>query len=133
MTEVPCHHRHETVTAHVEQGCRGRGGGALHPGADAGWREVCQMKCLYPMVMGHTSTSLLNQDLPTLCLEHSDFPSLPRYYFLVFNASVLYWNMVRPFLKPGYHQFVIPSLSQIVAVLNQTDEEDKEWQAELMM
>ncbi|XP_038168284.1 cilia- and flagella-associated protein 46 [Arvicola amphibius] len=57
----------------------------------------------------------------------------PRYYFLVFNASVLYWNMVRPFLKPGYHQFVIPSLSQIVAVLNQTEEEDKEWQAELMM
>ncbi|KAK7804541.1 hypothetical protein U0070_002598 [Myodes glareolus] len=57
----------------------------------------------------------------------------PRYYFLVFNASVLYWNMVRPFLKPGYHQYVIPSLSQIVAVLNQTEEEDKEWQAELMM
>ncbi|XP_052617131.1 cilia- and flagella-associated protein 46 isoform X5 [Peromyscus californicus insignis] len=57
----------------------------------------------------------------------------PRYYFLVFNASVLYWHMVRPFLKPGYHQYVIPSLSQIVNVLNQTEEEDKEWQAELMM
>ncbi|XP_052029594.1 cilia- and flagella-associated protein 46 [Apodemus sylvaticus] len=57
----------------------------------------------------------------------------PRYYFLVFNASVLYWRMVRPFLKPGYHHLVIPSLSQIVAVLNQTEEEDKEWQAELMI
>ncbi|KAL6086471.1 hypothetical protein STEG23_012559 [Scotinomys teguina] len=57
----------------------------------------------------------------------------PRYYFLVFNASVLYWHMVRPFLKPGYHQYVIPSLSQIINVLNQTEEEDKEWQAELMM
>ncbi|XP_021083734.1 cilia- and flagella-associated protein 46 isoform X2 [Mesocricetus auratus] len=56
----------------------------------------------------------------------------PRYYFLVFNASVLYWHMVRPFLKPGYHQYVIPSLSQIISVLNQTEEEDKEWQAELM-
>ncbi|XP_035317165.1 cilia- and flagella-associated protein 46 isoform X1 [Cricetulus griseus] len=56
----------------------------------------------------------------------------PRYYFLVFNASVLYWHMVRPLLKPGYHQYVIPSLSQIITVLNQT-EEDKEWQAELMM
>ncbi|XP_048193494.1 cilia- and flagella-associated protein 46-like [Perognathus longimembris pacificus] len=57
----------------------------------------------------------------------------PRYYFLVYNASVLYWHMVRPFLKPGYHHFVIPSLSQIVNVLNQTEEEDKEWRAELMM
>lgn len=52
---------------------------------------------------------------------------------MVFNASVLYWRMVRPFLKPGYHHLVIPSLSQIVTVLNQTEEEDKEWRAELMM
>uniref|UniRef100_A0A8C5YWH8 Cilia and flagella associated protein 46 n=1 Tax=Marmota marmota marmota TaxID=9994 RepID=A0A8C5YWH8_MARMA len=57
----------------------------------------------------------------------------PRYYFLVYNASVLYWHMVRPFLKPGCHQYVIPSLSQIVSVLNQTEEEDKEWRAELML
>ncbi|XP_054975087.1 cilia- and flagella-associated protein 46 [Sorex araneus] len=56
----------------------------------------------------------------------------PRYYFLVYNASVLYWQMVRPFLKPGYHHHVIPSLSHIVSVLNQT-EEDTEWRAELML
>ncbi|XP_058527647.1 cilia- and flagella-associated protein 46 [Ochotona princeps] len=57
----------------------------------------------------------------------------PRYYFLVFNASVLYWRMVRPFLKPGFRHHVIPSLFQIVQVLNQTDEEDKDWRAELML
>ncbi|XP_040342797.1 cilia- and flagella-associated protein 46 isoform X6 [Herpailurus yagouaroundi] len=57
----------------------------------------------------------------------------PRYHFLVYNASVLYWQMVRPFLKPGYHHHLISSLSQIVNVLNQTEEEDKEWQAELML
>uniref|UniRef100_A0A2K5C161 Cilia and flagella associated protein 46 n=1 Tax=Aotus nancymaae TaxID=37293 RepID=A0A2K5C161_AOTNA len=57
----------------------------------------------------------------------------PRYYFLVYNASVLYWQMVRPFLKPGYHHYLIPSLSQIVNVLSQTEEEDKEWRAELML
>uniref|UniRef100_A0A8C0PKU0 Cilia and flagella associated protein 46 n=1 Tax=Canis lupus familiaris TaxID=9615 RepID=A0A8C0PKU0_CANLF len=57
----------------------------------------------------------------------------PRYYFLVYNASVLYWHMVRPFLKPGFHHHLISSLSQIVAVLNQTEEEDKEWRAELML
>lgn len=56
-----------------------------------------------------------------------------RYYFLVFNASVLYWRMVRPFLKPGFRHHVIPSLFQIVHVLNQTDEEDKDWRAELML
>nr|XP_021493514.1 cilia- and flagella-associated protein 46 [Meriones unguiculatus] len=57
----------------------------------------------------------------------------PRYYFLVYNASVLYWRMVRPFLRPGFHHLVIPSLSQIISVLNQTEEDDKEWRAELMM
>ncbi|XP_021563285.1 cilia- and flagella-associated protein 46-like, partial [Carlito syrichta] len=57
----------------------------------------------------------------------------PRYYFLVYNASVLYWQMVRPFLKPGCRHHLIPSLSQIVNVLNQTEEEDKEWRAELML
>nr|XP_058910979.1 cilia- and flagella-associated protein 46 [Kogia breviceps] len=57
----------------------------------------------------------------------------PRYYFLVYNASVLYWQMVRPFLKPGYHHHLVPSLSQIVNVLNQTEEEDKDWPAELML
>ena len=40
---------------------------------------------------------------------------------------------MRPFLKPGYHRHLISSLSQIVNVLNQTEEEDKEWQAELML
>uniref|UniRef100_A0A2K5ZBY5 Cilia and flagella associated protein 46 n=1 Tax=Mandrillus leucophaeus TaxID=9568 RepID=A0A2K5ZBY5_MANLE len=57
----------------------------------------------------------------------------PRYYFLVYNASVLYWQMVRPFLEPGYRHHLIPSLSQIVNVLSQTEEEDKEWHAELML
>uniref|UniRef100_A0A287BAS2 Cilia and flagella associated protein 46 n=1 Tax=Sus scrofa TaxID=9823 RepID=A0A287BAS2_PIG len=57
----------------------------------------------------------------------------PRYHFLVYNASVLYWQMVRPFLKPGYRRHLIPSLSQIVNVLNQIEEEDKDWRAELML
>lgn len=69
-----------------------------------------------------------------LLLPSSDsLLSCRRYYFLVYNASVLYWQMVRPFLKPGYYQYLIPSLSQIVSVLNQTGEEDKDWQAELML
>ncbi|XP_010138787.1 PREDICTED: tetratricopeptide repeat protein 40, partial [Buceros rhinoceros silvestris] len=56
-----------------------------------------------------------------------------RYYFLIYNASVLYWQLVRPFLKPGFRCCLIPSLSRIVEALNQTEEEDKEWRAELMI
>uniref|UniRef100_A0A8C7EFC6 Uncharacterized protein n=1 Tax=Nothoprocta perdicaria TaxID=30464 RepID=A0A8C7EFC6_NOTPE len=57
----------------------------------------------------------------------------PRYYFLIYNASVLYWEAVRPYLKPGFRYCLIPSLTQIVKALNQTEEQDKEWIAELMI
>ncbi|XP_023786136.1 cilia- and flagella-associated protein 46 isoform X2 [Cyanistes caeruleus] len=56
-----------------------------------------------------------------------------RYFFLIYNASVLYWQLVRPFLKPGYRYCLIPSLSQIITALNQIEEQDSEWQAELMI
>ncbi|XP_054133202.1 cilia- and flagella-associated protein 46 [Melozone crissalis] len=56
-----------------------------------------------------------------------------RYFFLVYNASVLYWQLVRPFLKPGFRHCLIPSLSQIVTALNQIEEQDHEWRAELMI
>ncbi|XP_063996010.1 cilia- and flagella-associated protein 46 [Pogoniulus pusillus] len=56
-----------------------------------------------------------------------------RYYFLIYNASVLYWQLVRPYLKPGFRYCLIPSLSQIVKALNQTEEQDSEWRAELMI
>ncbi|XP_012590268.1 PREDICTED: cilia- and flagella-associated protein 46 [Condylura cristata] len=58
----------------------------------------------------------------------------PRYHFLVFNASVLYWEMARPFLKAGYRHHLIPSLSRVVTALSQTEEEeDKPWRAELTL
>uniref|UniRef100_A0A8C0QJ92 Cilia and flagella associated protein 46 n=1 Tax=Chelonoidis abingdonii TaxID=106734 RepID=A0A8C0QJ92_CHEAB len=57
----------------------------------------------------------------------------PRYYFLIYNASVLYWQVVRPYLKSGFRYLLIPSLSQIVTALNQAEEEDKQWRAELMI
>ncbi|KYO42269.1 cilia- and flagella-associated protein 46 isoform B [Alligator mississippiensis] len=57
----------------------------------------------------------------------------PRYYFLIYNASVLYWNFISPYLKPGFRCHLISSLYQIVAALNQVGEQDKEWRAELMI
>ncbi|XP_063162642.1 cilia- and flagella-associated protein 46 [Candoia aspera] len=56
-----------------------------------------------------------------------------RYYFLIHNASVIYWKNIRPFLKPGFRHFLIPSLSQIVPALKHPVEEDKGWIAELMI
>ncbi|KAG8435302.1 hypothetical protein GDO86_013309 [Hymenochirus boettgeri] len=56
-----------------------------------------------------------------------------RYHFLVYNASVIYWKVVRPFLKPGSRHHLIPSLTSIVNALNEIDEADHTWRAQLMM
>ena len=57
----------------------------------------------------------------------------PRYHFLVYNASVLYWHFCRPFLKPKYRQYLARSLHQIVKALDDIDDNDYEWRAQLMM
>nr|KAG5695793.1 hypothetical protein BaRGS_013391 [Batillaria attramentaria] len=56
-----------------------------------------------------------------------------RYYFLVYNASVLYWNFCRPFLKPNYRQFLARSLHQVVKALDDIEDTDYEWRAQLMI
>ncbi|XP_048363031.1 LOW QUALITY PROTEIN: cilia- and flagella-associated protein 46 [Sphaerodactylus townsendi] len=56
-----------------------------------------------------------------------------RYYFLIYNASVIYWRIIRPFFKPGFRHFLIPSLSRIVLALHHADDQDKDWTAELMI
>ncbi|XP_069045075.1 cilia- and flagella-associated protein 46 isoform X2 [Lepisosteus oculatus] len=57
----------------------------------------------------------------------------PRYYFVIFNASVLYWQMVRPFLRPGFRQFLIPTLTQVCKSLEEIGESDYSWRAQLML
>ena len=56
-----------------------------------------------------------------------------RYHFLVYNASVLYWQFCRPFLKPNYKRFLAKTLHQVVKALDDIDDEDYEWRAQLMM
>ena len=56
-----------------------------------------------------------------------------RYYFLVYNASVIYWQFSRIFLKPNYKRFLAKSLHQVVKALDDIDDEDYEWRAQLMM
>ena len=47
----------------------------------------------------------------------------PRYHFLVYNASVLYWQFCRPFLKPNYRQYLARSLHQVVKALDDIDDQ----------
>ncbi|CAC5380788.1 Cilia- and flagella-associated protein 46 [Mytilus coruscus] len=57
----------------------------------------------------------------------------PRYHFLVYNASVIYWQFCRPFLKPRYRQYLAHSLHQVVKALDDIDDQDFEWRAQLMI
>jgi hypothetical protein len=56
-----------------------------------------------------------------------------RYHFLVYNASVIYWQFCRPFLKQNFRQFLARSLHSVVKALDDIDDKDFEWRAQLMM
>ena len=51
----------------------------------------------------------------------------------MYNASVIYWQFSRIFLKPNYKRFLAKSLHQVVKALDDVDDEDYEWRAQLMM
>jgi len=55
------------------------------------------------------------------------------YYFQVFNASVLFWNICRPFQRPGYRRYYSKQLQVVVKALDEVKEQDNEWRIELMM
>ncbi|XP_056252103.1 cilia- and flagella-associated protein 46 [Seriola aureovittata] len=57
----------------------------------------------------------------------------PRYHFMVFNASVLYFQTVRPLLQPGQRLHLVPSFRQVVQSLEEVADQDHSWRAELMM
>ena len=57
-----------------------------------------------------------------------------RYQFLVYNASVIYFNYIRPFFRDGYRQYLCTSFQHVVDVLMSVpDEQDFLWQAELLL
>uniref|UniRef100_A0A3Q0SCE1 Cilia and flagella associated protein 46 n=1 Tax=Amphilophus citrinellus TaxID=61819 RepID=A0A3Q0SCE1_AMPCI len=57
----------------------------------------------------------------------------PRHHFMVFNASVLYFQTVHPLLQPGRSLHLVPSLRQVVQSLEEVADQDHSWRAELMM
>nr|XP_057920264.1 cilia- and flagella-associated protein 46 isoform X2 [Doryrhamphus excisus] len=56
-----------------------------------------------------------------------------RSHYIVFNASVLYAQMVRPLLQPGRCRHLISSLRQVVKSLEAVADKNHSWRAELMM
>ena len=46
---------------------------------------------------------------------------------------MLYWQFCRPFLKPNYRQYLAKSLHQVVKALDDIDDKDYGWRAQLMM
>jgi len=57
-----------------------------------------------------------------------------RYQFLVYNASVIYFNSMRPFFRDGFRQYLCESFQQVVdTLINLEDEHDYAWQAELLL
>ncbi|KAJ3610538.1 hypothetical protein NHX12_022630 [Muraenolepis orangiensis] len=59
--------------------------------------------------------------------------SNPRYHFLAFNASLRYLQAVRPLLRPGLRRRLAPSLALVVSALEEVEEPDRDWRAELMI
>ena len=55
-----------------------------------------------------------------------------KYSFLVYNTSVLYWNMIRPFFKERKHQAkLLTSFARVVTSLDEINDEDYDWRATL--
>ncbi len=63
--------------------------------------------------------------LPTI-LSHS-------YHFLVYNASVVLWQVCRPFQRPGSRFLYCKVLQTVVRALEDGKEQDFPWRLELLL
>lgn len=63
----------------------------------------------------------------------TDAKKRPAYDFLVYNASVVYWQIARQLMKKSTFQFLAPSLAAIIDTLKLVKEEDVLWVARLQM
>ena len=91
---------------------------------DGGLSQALQSQIL-------TALSFLLSSL-AICDENA--VSLSRYAFLIYNASVHYWNIARPLLREGTRPVLIESLGRVVEMLEKMGgvhatllEVDAEW------
>ncbi|XP_065152021.1 cilia- and flagella-associated protein 46 [Paramisgurnus dabryanus] len=91
--------------------------------------------CQAQLVSQHNTTKVKDLDKAVMWyLKAIEFAKVkPRYHFLVYNASQLYLQTVRLFLRPGQRQHLVSSLTQVVKALEEIQEPDHKWRAELML
>ncbi|XP_022091640.1 cilia- and flagella-associated protein 46-like isoform X3 [Acanthaster planci] len=92
---------------------------------------LCQAQLLAPT--SAEDSAQLDKAVVYLLKAISFAKENPRYHFLVYNASVLFWQFCRPFLKRGYRQHLSISLHSVVKALDDIDDKDYEWRAQLMI
>lgn len=92
---------------------------------------LCQAQLLAPNDANNSEQ--LDKAVVYLLKAISMATKIQRYHFLVFNASVVYWQFCRPFLKPNYRQYLAHSLHQVVKALDDIEDTDYEWRAQLMI
>ncbi|KAI7806039.1 putative tetratricopeptide repeat protein 40, partial [Triplophysa rosa] len=90
--------------------------------------------CQGQLISQHNITTEEDLDKAVMCyLKAIDIAKhKPRYGFLVFNASLLYFQSVRLFLMPGRRQLLVSSLTQVLEALEEVQDADHTWRAELM-
>ncbi|CAF4079310.1 unnamed protein product, partial [Rotaria magnacalcarata] len=92
---------------------------------------LCQFRMYMPKAAQDFGS--LNNAIPFLqkCLSFAAVS--PRYQFLVYNASVIYFNYIRPFFRTDYRKYLCDSFQQVIdTMINITDEKDYPWQAQLL-
>jgi hypothetical protein len=55
------------------------------------------------------------------------------YHFLVYNASVIMWKIIRPFSRPNYCHLYSNMLQHIIKALDEVKETDYQWRLSLMI
>ncbi|XP_052228420.1 cilia- and flagella-associated protein 46-like isoform X3 [Dreissena polymorpha] len=91
---------------------------------------LCQAQILAPTA---TIPEQLEKAVVYLLKAISFAKENTRYHFLVYNASVIYWQFCRPFLKTNFKQYLARSLHAVVKALDEIDDKDFEWRAQLMI
>ena len=61
------------------------------------------------------------------------FLSFSSYHFLVYNASVLLWQICRPFQHQGTRRLFVKPLQSVVRALEECKERDYDWRLELLV
>ncbi|XP_067908773.1 cilia- and flagella-associated protein 46 [Heterodontus francisci] len=104
-------------------------GGTFPQNQFLGRAYLCQAQLYAPKTSANIAD--LNKAVRSILKTITFAKGESRYFFLVYNASVLYWRLIRPFLKPGFCIHVVTSLHEVIKGLQFIQDLDYEWRAQL--